>query len=276
MILPSFDDAWREGRRIKPRILVLEIKDKNQPDSLTLGWLLVEREETYKRDPRDNMIYEASIRLSYKRILPANSQESNGKGWFAGSYSRSFNCVSLTSPSISRGAVFLDLPDLYGQRIGTYLMNEIVQWVQQWPDAMVNSIELDPGQAQEFNKARRNRFYEQFGLVFDYLDKEHKAGKSRLIEAGNLRQVETWMQNITELRLLNYLTKVLKDDERIRHDLKARDRACTQLIAEIRRAEKNPVKWAFQQIWWRYSHSIFVYLFISGMVVLLWANKRAS
>jgi hypothetical protein len=68
MALPSFDNGWREGQSVKPRILVLEIKDKDRPDDKALGWVLVEREETYRRDPRDGTIYEASIRLSYQRI----------------------------------------------------------------------------------------------------------------------------------------------------------------------------------------------------------------
>lgn len=57
---------------------------------------------------------------------------------------------------MSKGAVFLDLPGLDGQRIGTYLMNEIVQWVQQSPETTVNSIELLVGQAHGDNKAWRN------------------------------------------------------------------------------------------------------------------------
>ncbi|WP_227689338.1 hypothetical protein [Klebsiella quasipneumoniae] len=52
MALPSFDNGWREGQSVKPRILVLEIKDKDRPDDKALGWVLVEREETYRRDPR--------------------------------------------------------------------------------------------------------------------------------------------------------------------------------------------------------------------------------
>src|SRR5690606_42007148 len=59
------------------------------------------------------------------------------------------NTVTLTSTiAWSEGGVFLDLPGLAGQRIGTYLMNEIVRWVQQWPSATVASIKLDAGQAR--------------------------------------------------------------------------------------------------------------------------------
>ena len=97
MALPSFANGWREGQSVKPRILVLEIKDKDRPDDKALGWVLVEREETYRRDPRDGTIYEASIRLSYQRITAKFSHRDGGKGRFDGSYSRNFNAVSLTS-----------------------------------------------------------------------------------------------------------------------------------------------------------------------------------
>ena len=53
-------------------------------------------------------------------------------------------------------------------------------------------------------KSRRNWFYEQFGLVFDYTDPEHREGRSRPMLAGALVKVETWKQNITEHRMLDY------------------------------------------------------------------------
>lgn len=271
MALPSFDNGWREGQSVKPRILVLEIKDKDRPDDKALGWVLVEREETYRRDPRDGAIYEASIRLSYQRITAKFSHRDGGKGRFDGSYSRHFNSVSLTSPSMSKGAVFLDLPGLDGQRIGTYLMNEIVQWVQQWPEANVNGIELLAGQAHGDNKARRNWFYEQFGLVFDYTDPEHREGRSRPMLAGALVKVETWRQNITEHRMLDYLAAVLYAEERATSELQARDRACAQLIAEQRRAEARPVRWALRQLYYRYANTVLgvaVLTMLIGMALL--------
>ena len=271
MALPSFDNGWREGQSVKPRILVLEIKDKDRPDDKALGWVLVEREETYRRDPRDGAIYEASIRLSYQRITAKFSHRDGGKGRFDGSYSRNFNAVSLTSTSMSKGAVFLDLPGLDGQRIGTYLMNEIVQWVQQWPEATVNGIELLAGQGHGDNKARRNWFYEQFGLVFDYTDPEHREGRSRPMLAGALVKVETWKQNITEHRMLDYLAAVLYAEERATSELQARDRACAQLIAEQRRAEARPVRWALRQLYYRYANTVLgvaVLTMLIGMALL--------
>lgn len=270
MALPSFANGWREGQSVKPRILVLEIKDKDRPDDKALGWVLVEREETYRRDPRDGTIYEASIRLSYQRITAKFSHRDGGKGRFDGSYSRNFNAVSLTSTSMSKGAVFLDLPGLDGQRIGTYLMNEIVQWVQQWPEATVNSIELLAGQAHGDNKARRNWFYEQFGLVFDYTDPEHREGRSRPMLAGALVKVETWKQNITEHRMLDYLAAVLYAEERATSELQARDRACAQLIAEQRRAEARPVRWALRRLYIHYASTVLAGLVLTALVGMAW------
>jgi GNAT superfamily N-acetyltransferase len=270
MALPSFDNGWREGQSVKPRILVLEIKDKDRPDDKALGWVLVEREETYRRDPRDGTIYEASIRLSYQRITAKFSHRDGGKGRFDGSYSRNFNAVSLTSTSMSKGAVFLDLPGLDGQRIGTYLMNEIVQWVQQWPEATVNGIELLAGQAHGDNKARRNWFYEQFGLVFDYTDPEHREGRSRPMLAGALVKVETWKQNITEHRMLDYLAAVLYAEERATSELQARDRACAQLIAEQRRAEARPVRWALRRLYIHYASTVLAGLVLTALVGMAW------
>lgn len=270
MALPSFANGWREGQSVKPRILVLEIKDKDRPDDKALGWVLVEREETYRRDPRDGTIYEASIRLSYQRITAKFSHRDGGKGRFDGSYSRNFNAVSLTSTSMSKGAVFLDLPGLDGQRIGTYLMNEIVQWVQQWPETTVNSIELLAGQAHGDNKARRNWFYEQFGLVFDYTDPEHREGRSRPMLAGALVKVETWKQNITEHRMLDYLAAVLYAEERATSELQARDRACAQLIAEQRRAEARPVRWALRRLYIHYASTVLAGLVLTALVGMAW------
>lgn len=270
MALPSFDNGWREGQSVKPRILVLEIKDKDRPDDKALGWVLVEREETYRRDPRDGTIYEASIRLSYQRITAKFSHRDGGKGRFDGSYSRNFNAVSLTSTSMSKGAVFLDLPGLDGQRIGTYLMNEIVQWVQQWPEATVNGIELLAGQGHGDNKARRNWFYEQFGLVFDYTDPEHREGRSRPMLAGALVKVETWKQNITEHRMLDYLAAVLYAEESATSELQARDRACAQLIAEQRRAEARPVRWALRRLYIHYASTVLAGLVLTALVGMAW------
>ncbi|MDR0273794.1 MAG: hypothetical protein LBI48_00310 [Burkholderiaceae bacterium] len=259
---------------MKPRILVLEVRSRGHSQEEALCWLLVEREETYQRDPHDGTVYEASITLSYKRIMAKFSHSEDGKGRFYGYYSHYFNAVSLTSSSMSKGAVFLDPPELNGHRIGTYLMNEIIQWAQQWSEATVNSIELLAGNAHGDNKVRRNWFYEQFGLVFDYTDPEHCAGYSRPMKVAALTTVETWRQNIVEHRMFDYLAEVLCAKERATSELHACDLTCARLIAEQKKAETRPLRWALRQLYFRYASLVFAGLFLMAVVGMVWIKMR--
>lgn len=109
MALPSFDSGWRDGARIKPRICVLEIKDRDKLDGEPIAWLFVERRETYRRDERDGSVYEASIRLSYERIAPKHSYRMSGKSHFSGGFSRGYgegaSVSAVASESIERRGV---------------------------------------------------------------------------------------------------------------------------------------------------------------------------
>ncbi|ORE39892.1 hypothetical protein [Pseudomonas aeruginosa] len=274
MALPSFEDDWRDGQRIKPRVLVLEIRHQDRLGDDPIAWVLVEREEVYRRDPNDGSISEASIRLSYQRIVAKYSYRDGGKGQFDGSYTQRFNSVSLTSRTMSKGAVFLDLPGLDGQHIGTYLMNEIVQWVQQWPEATVKSIELLAGQAHGDNKNRRNWFYEQFGLVFDYVDPECREGLSRPMRAGALVTVETWKENITELLMLNYLAEVLYAKEQVSSELRDLHHARIYLIDERKRIEKYPIRWALKQLYYRYASSLAGITLLALLLGIAWLKLK--
>lgn len=144
MLIPSFSDDWIDGKRGKPRIQVLEIHDRDYPDGEPIAWLLVERQETCRSDTLDGPAYEASIRFSYKLVAEKYALHKAAKRDFAGRFSL------FPEPggevSLSQGGTFLDLPSLTGQRIGTYLMNEIVIWTKRWPEASVNSVELMIGQ----------------------------------------------------------------------------------------------------------------------------------
>ena len=273
MSIPSFDNFWRHGQSIKPAILVLEIKDKELLEAAALGWIVVEREEVYQRDI-SGRIKEASIRLSYQRLTDKFSSAS-GEGRFSGGYSRHFNAVSLTSSSMSKGAVFLDLSGLDGQRIGTYLMNEIVQWAKQWPEAEVNSVELLASQAYGINKARRNRFYEKFGLVFDYTDEDHRAGCSQSMLVEALVTVDDWRKNIVEHRVLDYLVATLSAKELATSALEARERANKWLVAERNSAQARPLRWAMKHLYHRYSGELLAILFIMLMVGVVWSEVNS-
>lgn len=270
MTIPSFEDKLRGGKRGKPSLYIVEVRDREKPDQGAIAWLWVERVEHYRNDELDRSVYEASVTLHYERIFPKHSGKSS-KGYFVGGYSRLHGpSVSLTSSDTSKGAVFLDLPGLEGQRIGTYLMNEIVTWVQQWPDATVRPIELREEQSHGENKARRNRFYEQFGLIFDYSDPECKEGLSRQIPAGALTPVETWKENIVEHDVRDYLGALLNEKDKVSQELYQRELAVKSLLSEVKRAENNPLRWAVRQLWWRYAPSLVVLATVASLGTIVW------
>lgn len=274
MALPSFHRAWPERKGMKPRILVLEIRDKERADESALGWIVVEREEVYVRDPLDGQICEASIRLSYQRITARHSSYESGHGQFDGSYSRLLNTASLTSSSVTNGAVFLGLPELYGQRVGTYLMNVIVEWVKQWPDAEVNPIKLLTGQARGDNKARRNRFYEQFGLIFDYLDPGQREGVSLPMQVRALSVVETWKSNIFEHRMFDYLAEHLDAVESTQSKFSALHHAYEHLSAELKNAEARPLRWAFRRCYNQKAGRTIIGLALVVCISLFWFKTK--
>ncbi|WP_238541436.1 hypothetical protein [Burkholderia gladioli] len=88
MAIPSFSYDRRGGQPIKPRIIVLEVRDRKTLDAAPIAWLLIERTEIYKRDPRDNTVYEASICLTYERLTAHASLVSPGQDSFVAGYAR--------------------------------------------------------------------------------------------------------------------------------------------------------------------------------------------
>lgn len=248
MPIPSFSDDWIDGKRGKPRIQVLEIHDRDYPDGEPIAWLLVERQETCRRAP-EGIVYDASIRLTYELVTLKHSLHKAASGNFAGRFTM---FPELGAVSLSSGAVFLDLPGLAGQRIGTYLMNEIVTWAKRWPEASVNNVELMIGQGGDENKERRNHFWERFGLEFDYRDPEHRTGSSKPMLAKDLNQVEEWAKNITELRVQDYLSEVLYTRQQALWEVVRLKAAFNDTRAELRKAEASPIRWALRELYCQY------------------------
>ncbi len=257
------------GRPFPARILVLEVRDRRKPESEPLGWLLIEREATYERDSADGSIERASISLYYERIMPKHEWRDHGQsGDFAGSFSRARNSVSLSSAHNGRGAIFLDT--LRGHRVGTYLLNQIVIWVQQWPEASVQSIELLGNQAEKENKTRRNRFYERFGLEFDYTDPEQREGRSRPMLVKDLKQVLTWKENIREHELLSYLGEQVTMLDDTRGLLRLRDREVESLWRERDEMRAKPLGWALRTLWQKHAHVLGAVVGIALLAALIW------
>lgn len=201
MTLSYFDTTYGE-RADDPRVLVLEVRPRKRPQDDPIARVIVERHE--ERSMHDGRLVSASLALLY-RVIRSTDGRAMARSQFEACYSEYGNAVNLISSSSWGGAIFLDLPGLEGQRIGTYLMNKIVQWAKQWPDASVQTISLNAAQAGEENKARRNRFYEQFGISFAWTDEDRMAGTSKPMTAGDLVSSDSWTQNIIEVKFWEYV-----------------------------------------------------------------------
>lgn len=244
--MPSFDISWFDGSTTKPRVLILEVMDRLGKAKYPVAHIAVERYYSIENTP-SGAVSRASLSLNYRVIgEDGNAGESQG-GSFCGSYCSISQSISLTSLNLLGGAVFLDPPHIQGHRIGTYLMNEIVAWAKQWPQARVNSITLNASQADKDNKLRRNRFYEQFNLTFDYIDDKREAGSSLTILAGELTTVSSWEANIREWPVHQFIGHLLLHRRQIELNQLGLRRAFDDLLAEVRRAEKSPFWWGTRE-----------------------------
>jgi len=274
MVLPVFDAAWRGKQRLKPPVCVLEVRHRDKPEGGPIATLFVQREESYRYDA-DGQVYEASVCLSYQTIEPKHSLRSRVSGSFDGSYSRCSFREGEASVSLVKGALFLDPQGLRGQRIGTYLMNEIVTWAQQWPEAVVAPIKLLSGQAEEENRTRRNRFYERFGLVFGYSDPEHREGVSAPLPVRELKSVSSWEANIRERDPREYLAELLHERAHAVVEGSRRDTVIKNLSATLEEARNRPVRWAARCLWSRLQPSLVQGTLLLAVGAIAWFCVRA-
>jgi len=247
---PAYDDRFINGQLYKPRMLVLEVRDPRHLEKEPVGRVLVERTEISR--PHEGAIYDSSIEIHYRLIACGNSRhgiDCQDRGSFLAHYSSLDQLTSLTSSSIgSNGAICLDLPGLKGHRVGSYLFNEIVMWAQRQgnPNAGVRTINLLEGQAYASNKDRRNRFYEQFGIQFEFADTDRKAGKSRPMAVGQLIPLPAIPANIKELHLFDYLGDLVHREEKASREVSFLSRANKELHAEQRAAAAKPLRWTLK------------------------------
>jgi hypothetical protein len=95
-MLPTLEH--NEGPGKKPRVLVLEVRDRNGPDRDVIARLLVEREARYERYA-DGKLDMAHIELSYRMIgVPVGP--ASGQGEFRRCYSAVHNGVSVTASCV--------------------------------------------------------------------------------------------------------------------------------------------------------------------------------
>ncbi|WP_407278968.1 hypothetical protein U5817_22990 [Aromatoleum evansii] len=127
------------------------------------------------------------------------------------------------SVRLTNGSVMIRIEDLKGLHIGTYLFYKIVNWVKtNAPGYRVIPISLSNVDASEKNKDRRNTFYENFGLKFEYLAEngvEKASGRSlAILTTDDLIPYQNW-PNINVRHLHSGLKDLAFDVDRMRRSL---------------------------------------------------------
>lgn len=264
-LLPSFRKPYPAGAPgLQPRLAVLEeIENENKAPV----FLLVEAVETRMFYP-SHELKSASLVLHYEQLRHPSEGGSNLATDFSAGYLAQEGLVSLSSSAGQKGGVFV-ADGLEGRRIGTYLMNRIVAWAKQWPDAEVHPVTLKKGQAQPNNRERRNRFWEQFGLEFEYDDPNTKeSGVSRSMRASQLKTTSKWEELICEHRLEDFLGRLVHETAQTERDLMIARKELRDSFRQTERQERHPFIWAI-----RYSLKRHWLLVISLVVVGLFAAQ---
>nr|WP_306463516.1 hypothetical protein [Providencia stuartii] len=170
------------------------------------GWLLIE--SSTKQDHAQGILI---FNLSYT-YLNINGEKKDGI--FEAHYNKHENEVSLTNGNVHLEAV-------KGMRIGSLLMSCVIEWVRQWPEAAVKKIRLsdvDATNGMSENKNRRNRFYEQFGIEFEYRDDNKISGFSKKMLVSGLVDNKNFLKehdgNIERIDAFpDYLKSIMKKYE---------------------------------------------------------------
>ena len=166
--------------------------------------------------------------------------------------------------SITGGDVILNAPK--GMRIGSLLMNEVVKWVKQWPDAKVNRITIIEGDASEENKDRRNRFYERFGMVFSYRDDKKEAGRSVPMRVSQLTENDSFLKknggNIEPIDFFSYMAQKLHRTNMTIQDLEVSN---IHMLKDLKCHYENPVKFAFSC----YKDRVVMTLLLTGFILFI-------
>lgn len=233
----------------RPELEILQIYDRRNPEQIW-GTGIV---ETIYNDPNTDSIQdyynEDRITIYFERI----TGKENSKFYFTASHTyRDFPDSKKEIISLTGGSVSIHNSLYRGQRIGTWMMNEIVKWAKQWPDANILKITLGEGDAYDENMERRNRFYEQFGIEFNYHDESRKTGASRSMKAHKLNTVDFWDKNkngnIIVQNCRDFMISVITKNDKLLKENNEITIKNEKLKKKISFFESNPIKTGIKQI----------------------------
>jgi GNAT superfamily N-acetyltransferase len=244
-----------EGWCRKPNLFLLKFKLKQ--GEIVNKLLLIERIEKSKVDDHGKLI-DAKIEIRFFEITGRPLAFSHPcKGTFYGAYERicearqnitgrSAEVVSLSSSNaFADGAISIDSEEFRGRRLGTYLMDTIVAWAQQWPDADVKPVKLFPWQTHNENLERRNRFYRLFGFNIRYSDEKMTTGASDPMKASDLIRPdpkETWERHFEEINLETYLNDLVSENRKLSEDIVNLSRRISSMNERLEEYYNKPLR----------------------------------
>lgn len=242
---------------ITPTIFILKVAPGSKWQRETV--LLVNRDEQ-KHYFKDGPLEKAWITFHYQVIEPGGSGSSGPE---CREFSAAYHCgasggnpqVCLTHTSVdSGGYCIIDIEELKSRGVGTYFMNLIIRWVQQWPDADVRPVELKSSDATPENLKRRNRFYEQFGICFDYSSASRKSGMARPMKAGELtpfsyERLQVHEKKVVMKPLDDHMNEQADESHRLQTNQSGLERQLKQTRDKLDKADKAPFLWAAATRW---------------------------
>ncbi len=225
------------------------VADKGEP---TIEHILVVREKSEATwYGAAGGLRECELTISYDVFLHGSSRK-YGPCSMRANYNANTHIIDLTC-----GGLFLDPEELRGKSVGTFLFYRIVEWAKTWPSADVAPIGLVSLQAGPTNKERRNQFYEQFGVKFDFKDESKEEGTSKPITAQNLNLSSVsgaWTSSVREVSFVEHVDENLRQSKDIEFELIRAGFTAKNLQDRLNVINAHPLRYALLQAYQKYSY----------------------
>ncbi|MEQ9770961.1 hypothetical protein ABRQ03_08845 [Pectobacterium jejuense] len=220
---------------------VLHIYERDNPDKYWKSFLV----ETIYKNKKIGNEHNDLITL-YFRIV---GEKQDPELCFRASHTilkNNSNIIISETISLTCGSLGIWHNDYKGNRLGSWLFNEIVIWAKNWPNADVNSIRLGPKDATEDNLKRRNKMYRGAGLKFDYDDDEKHTGRSRIMKASELTALSSWKKenggNIVIQNIDDYINELIKGNESLKCEMENKKLRINSLNEKLSIMESKTIK----------------------------------
>jgi hypothetical protein len=143
-----------------------------------------------------------------------------------------------------------------------FIISDRPQWVGNGRSS--RTVSLSPVDGSSENKDRRNRFYEQFGLQFNYSDPDLRGGVSQPMPASDLQPVDALKDYVQILTVSDFIGARLRETERLQRTTATQLLGINQLQSVVDEARKKPLRWAARQLCARFSVWIFPIVLFLG------------